>query len=293
MKAKAVNGYAPDEAANDDLARLFFQHNAIVDGVVRTGRVIGSGRSFAAIQLAELSARADAAADDTDPASILEALPAEGEHDGSRELIVVARKAILLGVARDEFPSVAARWNAKRAKPWDEDDLLRRYDDARARWEAEGARRPIVQLHPSRLEPTIRETMRLLAARGDMFDGPGGELVHVHEAKARAAGSDALIGLMDRTVQFVKPSREGPVPVVPSKLIADQILACFDRPFPPLAGIVRRPFLRDDGSDSAPGYDASTGLIFAPRPGVTYPEIPERPTLKDVLEAFERMLEPL
>lgn len=75
---------------------------------------------------------------DDDVASKLAEMPAEGPGDGSLELLRVARRAIGLGVERDGFAAACVRWNGQRAEPWDEDDLLRRYDDARRRFDEEG-----------------------------------------------------------------------------------------------------------------------------------------------------------
>lgn len=57
-------------------------------------------------------------------------------------------------------------------------------------------------------------------------------------------------------------------------------------PFPPLRGIVTAPTLRADGSVlQVPGYDAASGLIFAPG-GTSFPPVPERPTREDAVAAL-------
>ncbi len=59
-------------------------------------------------------------------------------------------------------------------------------------------------------------------------------------------------------------------------------------PFPPLRGIVTAPTLRADGSVlQVPGYDAASGLIFAPG-GTSFPPVPEHPTHADAVAALAR-----
>lgn len=52
-----------------------------------------------------------------------------------------------------------------------------------------------------------------------------------------------------------------------------------------LSDVVQTPVLRADGAIiSQPGYDAESGILFAPE--VTYPDIPERPSAQDVTDAL-------
>ncbi|MBI1382573.1 MAG: hypothetical protein GC161_15965 [Planctomycetaceae bacterium] len=57
-------------------------------------------------------------------------------------------------------------------------------------------------------------------------------------------------------------------------------------PFPTLRGIVTAPTLRADGSVlQVPGYDAASGLIFAPG-GTAFPPVPDRPTRAEAVAAL-------
>lgn len=59
-------------------------------------------------------------------------------------------------------------------------------------------------------------------------------------------------------------------------------------PFPTLRGIVTAPTLRADGSVlQVPGYDAASGLIFAPG-GTSFPPVPDRPTRDDAVAALAK-----
>jgi hypothetical protein len=52
-----------------------------------------------------------------------------------------------------------------------------------------------------------------------------------------------------------------------------------DWKFPSLEGLVEAPVLRPDGTIlDMQGYDGSTGLYYAPDPGLRIPEIPTNPT---------------
>jgi hypothetical protein len=63
---------------------------------------------------------------------------------------------------------------------------------------------------------------------------------------------------------------------------------------PELTGIIQTLTLRSDGSVlDAPGYDAATGLLFIPPPGMTWPAIPPRPTRDDAVAAIELLRRPL
>lgn len=86
--------------------------------------------------------------------------PAEGANDGSLEAIKVARKAIGLGVLEAEvFVRCARAWNARRVVPWTDEQLGRKYEDARGRWDAEGMAPGVMPGKYSRpaLEKILRE----------------------------------------------------------------------------------------------------------------------------------------
>jgi hypothetical protein len=58
--------------------------------------------------------------------------------------------------------------------------------------------------------------------------------------------------------------------------------------FPPLAGIIEAPALREDGTIIAtPGYDEQSRLFYAPENGLEVPEIPEHPTADHIDVALD------
>ena len=59
-----------------------------------------------------------------------------------------------------------------------------------------------------------------------------------------------------------------------------------------LERVTEAPCLRPDGTLlQTPGYDPDTGLFFLPHPGVTFPEIPEHPTIADARAAAKTLLD--
>lgn len=77
--------------------------------------------------------------------------------------------------------------------------------------------------------------------------------------------------------------------------VAKSIAAASDRfsPIPPLAGIIEAPTIRSDGSLlDAPGYDATTGILFDPA-GVDFPPIPAEPSREQAEAALRTLREPL
>jgi hypothetical protein len=65
---------------------------------------------------------------------------------------------------------------------------------------------------------------------------------------------------------FYEAGKNTDISVSPPKVLAQNILATPDLPFPPLRGIVEVPVLRPDGSILAdPGYDPATKLYYQPQ----------------------------
>jgi hypothetical protein len=72
---------------------------------------------------------------------------------------------------------------------------------------------------------------------------------------------------LTQAADFIRRDKEV-ISVSPPKVLAQNILATPDLPFPPLRGIVEVPVLRSDGSIVAdPGYDPATKLYYHPLPG--------------------------
>ena len=80
--------------------------------------------------------------------------------------------------------------------------------------------------------------------------------------------------------------------VSPPKVLAQNILATPDLPFPPLRGIVEVPVLRPDGSVLVdPGYDPATKLYYHPLPGPALdPIISASPDQQDAVNSVNFLL---
>jgi hypothetical protein len=145
-------GYAVDEVARDK-ARFVFMPNAIVGGEPRVGLIYvpeteatftpealceAAPGGFSP-QLGPVTADDQLAEEHEEIREALAKLDAEGENDGSLALMRCARRAVSLGVQSSEaFLEVVAKWNAKRRSPWEPSELIRRFEDALARWVEEG-----------------------------------------------------------------------------------------------------------------------------------------------------------
>jgi putative DNA primase/helicase len=65
-------------------------------------------------------------------------------------------------------------------------------------------------------------------------------------------------------------------------------------PFPYLRSVVDvPPFLSDGRVLTAAGYDRTSGVLYAPRPGFMWPEVPEEPTKTDAEAAMKVLFEPV
>lgn len=81
-----------------------------------------------------------------------------------------------------------------------------------------------------------------------------------------------------------------PIPALPALATARAVLASTEwGKVPPLAGVVRAPVLRPDGTVlQQPGYDPATGIYLCDE--VTMPAVPERPSQADVDAAKQLLL---
>ena len=96
----------------------------------------------------------------------------------------------------------------------------------------------------------------------------------------------------DHVADFVRVAKQGSdwaeTKVNPPEVAIKNLMARASLPFPPLEAVVESPILRPDGSIcAAPGYDPKTRLYYRPAPGFECPEIPEKPTRKDVRSALD------
>ncbi len=96
----------------------------------------------------------------------------------------------------------------------------------------------------------------------------------------------SLRGDMDRAADYLRHTREGTVPTYPPAAAVRDVLARPGWDFPTLEGITESPVLRANGSVlSVRGYDAATGLFYAPPSGLDVPPMPDPVTEADVAVA--------
>ena len=80
--------------------------------------------------------------------------------------------------------------------------------------------------------------------------------------------------------------------VPPPMNVVRDILSLGSWQFPPIEGIIESPTMRPDGSIIvAEGYDQTTKLYYHPMPGFVLPEIPDRPTKQQAIEALSELRE--
>ena len=78
----------------------------------------------------------------------------------------------------------------------------------------------------------------------------------------------------------------------PPKTLAENILAQEDWELPPLAGVVRAPILRGDGTIcTTPGYDPTSRLMYCPDPSLNLRPVPEYPCGEEVRACVDILLQ--
>jgi hypothetical protein len=119
-----------------------------------------------------------------------------------------------------------------------------------------------------------------------------GSLVRVkRDEKGRAivepVGIPHVRGYLTRAADFVSITKNGPRHENPPDAVVADVLAMGDWPMPALSGITEMPVFRPDGTIvSQPGYDATTGMFYAPAGNLAFPPIPDKPTAEDVAAAL-------
>jgi putative DNA primase/helicase len=103
----------------------------------------------------------------------------------------------------------------------------------------------------------------------------------------RAQGSPVLGNLtitqlqekLSEAAEWMSKNRSGEwARARPPVWVAKTLLEHGQWPFRPLARVIESPTLRPDGTVlDVPGYDAETGLLYSPAPGVRFPDVPEQP----------------
>ncbi|HEV2752935.1 MAG TPA: hypothetical protein VGV36_03755, partial [Solirubrobacteraceae bacterium] len=107
----------------------------------------------------------------------------------------------------------------------------------------------------------------------------------------------AMRGALARAANFAKVSDKGTTHVAPPLKVVRDLLALGAWPFPALRGLIEAPALRPDGTIiDRLGYDAPTGLLYAPPPGAAAVRVATTPThaqrraarelLEEALEGF-------
>jgi hypothetical protein len=100
--------------------------------------------------------------------------------------------------------------------------------------------------------------------------------------------------VLARAACWLRPTPQGPLPVPPPEVVAQALLERPHQDLPVLRGVVRSPILTEEGIIVTPGYDAATGLYYAPGPGLEgMPPVPDQPAAEDVAEAKRLLLEEL
>ncbi|HAG10124.1 MAG TPA: hypothetical protein DCK76_01745 [Desulfotomaculum sp.] len=110
----------------------------------------------------------------------------------------------------------------------------------------------------------------------------------------KSVNEASLRGYLARSARYVKArEKSGDVkylPAIPPPELVRDIMSLDNLPLPLLRGITQVPIMRGDGSlFITPGYDAGTSLYYAPEPGSSLPEIPDRPVKTDVEASLGRL----
>jgi putative DNA primase/helicase len=102
-----------------------------------------------------------------------------------------------------------------------------------------------------------------------------------------------LVGRVARCVRYIA-SKQCDVPIDPSRDQLAAVLTAPVWPFPVLTGLVEVPIMRLDGTiHNQPGYDAATGLMYHPAPGLVVPPVPVTPTADQIAAARALLLDDL
>lgn len=120
-----------------------------------------------------------------------------------------------------------------------------------------------------------------------MPDGRGGK---IRTIKIRRLTRAALHELLDSAANWIKfdARSKKDVAIDAPMQVADALLARGSSKLRPLNAVIEAPTLRADGSIlDVPGYDAATGLLYAP--SCEYAPLPQHPTMADAAAALKRI----
>ncbi len=165
--------------------------------------------------------------------------------------------------------------------------------------------RPVVEIHAGEIEHVVDEAEAALIAADRGLYQRDGRIVCVAEAKVVTSGAEpgiaqrifergehALMEDLESSAHFMRwNEREKELRACSCPLTIVKVLQQRRHRLrlPILTGVVNAPTLRPDGSLlDQPGYDAKTGLLFDPR-GITFPAIPDRPSMAQAKAALARL----
>ncbi len=101
---------------------------------------------------------------------------------------------------------------------------------------------------------------------------------------------DRLRHKLARSASWYRETKQGIVDALPPRHVAMDMLATPQPPLPPLVRIVDTPVFAATGALIAtPGYDAGSGIYYAP--GLVVPPVPTAPTVAEIAQARELILE--
>jgi len=173
---------------------------------------------------------------------------------------------------------------------------------------AERAGLEVVVIRPGGLPYLFDRAGELIAEAPDVYDRSG-ELVAVvrsaqpqqgtaEQPRIHPLGDQAIRGLLGRAAAWVRirKSKDGDPVEAPADVPLDVARELRQRGgwsgVRTLQGVTETPTLRPDGSVlDVPGYDAATGVVFAPAAGFVWPPVAERPSLDDARRAVATLRE--
>lgn len=129
----------------------------------------------------------------------------------------------------------------------------------------------------------------------------GGEIVRITEDESgrpviQKADEYVIRRCMEESANWLRERKTQAglfyFPVFPPLDVVRNLIAAPTLPVPALAGTIEIPTIRADGSIiTAPGYDAATGLYYAPDPQLKIPNIPKNPNQQEIDQAVELLQE--
>ena len=159
------------------------------------------------------------------------------------------------------------------------------------------ARQPMkVVMQRGRQSATADELAQALCSHGDIFTSGGGELVQARNGRFDVLDKASAQYLLGHRVHAVinREGREAPQNIS-NELVVMTLAAIGQKPSqtpPTLESVTSLPYATADGYEVlSSGYSARTS-VYNTMQRVDTPEIPERPTASDVVEALKTLWEP-